>query len=109
MNTVTYPIHIAATPDKTWQALTDPEALKNNWGKIESRWTPGSPVTEVDGSGKLLWRGEVRRSERPRLLAFSFDVIGSGEPPTEVKFEITPPASPVAPGSEVVRLTVTQE
>jgi uncharacterized protein YndB with AHSA1/START domain len=105
---ITYTIHIAATPEKLWEALTSLKALKKNWGKIESQWTVGSQVTEVDGFGKLLWKGEVLRSEPPRLLSFTFDVIGSGEPPTEVTFELGPPASEVAPNAPVVRLTVTQ-
>jgi len=48
---ITYAIYIAATPEKLWKALTSPEALKKNWGRIESPWTVGStvtpPVTEV--------------------------------------------------------------
>jgi uncharacterized protein YndB with AHSA1/START domain len=65
-------------------------------------------VTEVDDSGKVLWKGEVRRSEPPRVLAYSFDVTGSGEPPTEVTFELGPPVSPIAAGAEVVQLRMTQ-
>ncbi|MGH9454415.1 MAG: SRPBCC domain-containing protein [Terriglobia bacterium] len=105
---ITYVIHIATTPEKLWDALTSPEALKKNWGKIESPWTVGSKVTEVGQSGRLLWEGEVVHSEPPRLVSFTFDVTGSGEPPTEVTFELSPPASEVAPNTPVVRLTVTQ-
>ncbi len=91
--TITYVIHIATTPEKLWEVLTSPEALKKYWGKIESPWTVGSKVTEVADSGKLLWKGEVLRSEPTRLLSFTFDVTGSSEPPTEVTFELSPPAS----------------
>jgi uncharacterized protein YndB with AHSA1/START domain len=105
---ITYVIHIAATSEKLWEALTSPEALKENWGKIESPWTVGSRVTEVSDSGKLLWEGKVLHSEPARLLSFTFDVIGSGEPPTEVRFELSPPASEVALNESIVRLTVTQ-
>jgi uncharacterized protein YndB with AHSA1/START domain len=65
-------------------------------------------VTEVDESGKVLWKGEVRRSEPPRVLAYSFDVTGSDEPPTEVTFEVRPPVSPIAAGAEVVQLQMMQ-
>jgi uncharacterized protein YndB with AHSA1/START domain len=105
---ITYVIHIATTPEKLWEALTSPEALMKNWGKIESQWRVASRVTEVSDSGKLLWEGEVLHSEPPRLLSFTFDVAGSGEPPTEVRFELSPPASEVAPNESIVRLTVTQ-
>jgi uncharacterized protein YndB with AHSA1/START domain len=105
---ITYVIHIATTPEKLWEALTSPAALKTNWGKIESQWTVGSKVAEVDDSGKLLWKGEVLHSEPPRLLSYTFDVTGSGEPPTEVTYELSPPDTEVAPNAPVVRLTVTQ-
>ena len=108
MDTITYVIHIGATPEQLWQTLTDPEALKANWGRIQSEWTIGSQVTEVDGAGKTLWSGEVLRSDPPRLLSYTFDVIGSQEPPTTVTFELTSPATEVAANAPVVMLTLTQ-
>jgi uncharacterized protein YndB with AHSA1/START domain len=104
---ITYAIHIATTFEKLWAALTSPEALKNNWGRIESEWTVGSTVTEVDDSGKLLWKGEVLRSEPPRLLSYTFNVSGSGEPPTAVTFALSPPVSEVAQNEQIVLLTIT--
>src|SRR5882724_7107136 len=105
---LSYVIYVAATPETLWEALTSPEALRENWGNIESRWSVGSKVTEVDDSGKVLWKGEVLQSERPRLLSFTFDVTGSSEPPTQVTFEPSPPDSPIGPNAQVVRLTVSQ-
>lgn len=103
-----YVIHIATTPEKLWQALTTSDALEKNWGRIASHRTIGSEVTEVDDHGELLWKGQVLNSDPPRLVSFTFDVIGSGEPPTAVTFEIDAPASPVTPNEQIVRLTVTQ-
>ena len=105
---LTYAIHVATTPQKLWEALTSPEVLETNWGRIESLWTEGSKVTEVDDSGNLLWQGNVRRCDPPRLLSYTFDVTGGGEPPTEVTFELGPPVSPIAPGAQVVQLRITQ-
>ncbi len=105
---ITYAIHIGTTLEKLWETLTSPEALKKNWGRIESPWTVGSTVTEVDDSGNVLWKGEVLHSESPRRLSYTFDVTGSGEPPTEVTFELGPPVTEVAPNAPVVRLTLTQ-
>jgi uncharacterized protein YndB with AHSA1/START domain len=105
---IKYVIHVATTSEKLWEALTDPESLKQNWGNIESQWRVGATVREVADSGKLLWSGEVLRSEPPLLLSYTFDVFGSGEPLTEVTFDLSPPVSEVAPGESVVRLTVTQ-
>lgn len=105
---ISYVIHIAATPRKLWETLTSSDALKKNWGVIESQWTEGAKVREVSDAGKLLWQGEVLRSEPPHLLSYTFDVIGSGEPPTNVTFELGAPVSKVAPSEPVVRLSLTQ-
>src|SRR5689334_2650099 len=93
IRTVNYVIHIAATPETVWNALTSAEALRKNWGRIESDWTNGSRVVEKDDAGKALWSGTIVRSDPPRLLSYTFDVTGSGEPPTEVTFELGPPVS----------------
>jgi uncharacterized protein YndB with AHSA1/START domain len=106
---ITHVIHIAASPEALWEALTNPEALKKNWGRIESQWTVGSTVTELGDAGKVLWKGEVLRSDQPHVLSYTFDVSGSGEPPTKVIFELTPPATEVSSKTPIVRLTVTQE
>ena len=98
--TINYVIYIATTPENLWDTLTNPEALKKNWGIIESQWTVGSPVTEVSEAGRVLWKGEVLQSEPPRLLSFTFQVIGDVEA-TQVKFELSPRES-------FVGLTVTQ-
>jgi uncharacterized protein YndB with AHSA1/START domain len=105
---ITYVVYIATTAQKLWEALTSPEVLRNNCGRIESEWTKGSRVTEVDDSGKVLWKGEVRRSEPPRVLSYTFDVTDSGEPPSEVTFELNPPVSPITQGAQVVQLRITQ-
>jgi uncharacterized protein YndB with AHSA1/START domain len=106
--TVNYTIHIAATPEALWKALTGAEALQKNWGRIESDWDKGSRVVELDDAGKVLWSGTVRRSDAPQVLSYTFDVTGSGEPPTEVTFELGPPVSPTAKGAAVVQLRLTQ-
>jgi uncharacterized protein YndB with AHSA1/START domain len=94
----TYVIHVATTPGKLWQALTGAIALKENWGNIQSQWTKGSRVTEVDESGKVLWKGEVLRSEPGRLLSYTMD----GDEATQVTVEFGPPLSEVAPRAAVV-------
>jgi uncharacterized protein YndB with AHSA1/START domain len=104
---ISYVIHIAATPEDLWGALTSPRSLELTWGKIRSAWTVGSEVTEVSKSGEVLWKGEVLRSDAPRLLSYTFDVTGSGEAASEVTFTMDAPASKVGPGAAVVRLTLT--
>lgn len=103
-----YVIHIAATPEKLWTVLTDEEALKACWGIIRSVWSAGAPVKEVSSTGTVLWQGQVRRSEPPHHLSFTFEVAGMDEDPADVSFDIEAPVSKVAPGSSIVRLKVVQ-
>ena len=42
-------------------------------------WAVWEQAPQVDDSGKLLWKGEVLHSDPPRLLSYTFDVIGGGE------------------------------
>jgi uncharacterized protein YndB with AHSA1/START domain len=88
--------------------LTDEEALKACWGIIHSRWSVGAPVEEVSSTGTVLWQGQVRRSEPPHHLSFTFDVAGIDENPTDVSFEIGAPVSKVAPSASIARLKVVQ-
>jgi uncharacterized protein YndB with AHSA1/START domain len=100
-------IHVATTREDLWEALTSPRALELNWGKIRSEWAVGAEVSGVSKTGEVLWKGEVLRSDPPRLLSYTFDVTGSGELAGEVTFSIDAPASKVATGATVVRLTLT--
>src|SRR5262249_18276266 len=105
---IRYVIHIAATPEARWEALTSPPAREADWGRIRLSWTVGADGTDVDAAGGQLWRGTVRRSESPRVPTYTFDVPQIGEPPTEVTFELDPPASQLAADARVVRLTLNQ-
>jgi len=65
---ISYDIHIGTTAEKLWEALTSPEALRRNWGRIESQWTQGSAVTEVDDSGRVLWKVMFNAASRRDCL-----------------------------------------
>ena len=55
------------------------------------------------------WNGAAGYSKEPsRFLSYTFDVIGSNEPPSRVTFEIEQPAN-ITTRSRAVRLTVTHE
>ncbi|GIF06400.1 ArsR/SmtB family transcription factor [Actinoplanes siamensis] len=47
----TYTTYIATTPEKLWQALTDPEFTSQYWGvEFDTDWTAGAPITwKLDG------------------------------------------------------------
>ncbi|HEY4279714.1 MAG TPA: metalloregulator ArsR/SmtB family transcription factor [Conexibacter sp.] len=47
----TYTTYIKTTPERLWQALTDPAFTKRYWGlEIHSGWQVGSPVMWMEGS-----------------------------------------------------------
>jgi hypothetical protein len=51
-------IHIGATAEKLWDALTNPKTLQESWGNIQSEWTQGSRVQEIDASGRFCGRAK---------------------------------------------------
>jgi uncharacterized protein YndB with AHSA1/START domain/DNA-binding transcriptional ArsR family regulator len=102
-----YVTYIEASPERVWEALTDPELTAQYWGHSNiSDWQVGSPWEHrrVDGSGIADVVGTVLESVPARRLVITFDAPGA-EPPgghTKVTFDIEP-------YHEIVRLTVIHE
>lgn len=88
--------YIAATPERVWQALTEPEFTRRFWNGrvVESDWRIGSRVTFRHDDGGIDSAGTVLAADRPRRLSL-LDANG-----TTSTFELT------AIG-DVVRLTLT--
>jgi uncharacterized protein YndB with AHSA1/START domain len=65
-----YVTYIRTTPEKLWQALTDPAFIRQYWCGIraESDWTPGSPWQLVIPDGRVADSGEVLEAEPGRRL-----------------------------------------
>ena len=102
-----YVTYIESSPERVWEALTDPGLTGQYWGHSNvSDWEPGSAWEHrrVDGSGIADVVGVVLESVPPRRLAMTFDAPGATPPdgPSRVTFEIEP-------YHEIVRLTVTHE
>jgi len=100
-----YVTYIAASPEKVWKALIDPDTTAKYWQHINvSDWKPGSKWEHrsADKQGALRLVGRVIESSPPRRLvitwAFPADE-GRQEKHSRVTFEIEPVAG-------VVRLTV---
>ena len=69
-STCLYVTYIRTTPEKLWEALTDPKFTRQYWFGMssESQWTPGSPWRLVARDGQVMDSGEVVESDPPRRL-----------------------------------------
>jgi uncharacterized protein YndB with AHSA1/START domain/DNA-binding transcriptional ArsR family regulator len=102
-----YVTYIESSPERVWEALTDPNLTARYWGHSNvSDWQAGSPWEHrrTDGSGIADVAGTVLESVPPRRLTMTFDSPGEAplEGPSKVTFDIEP-------YHEIVRLTVTHE
>lgn len=98
--TIVYISYINTTPEKLWDALTNPEFTKQYWGGriIQSDWKVGSTVKMGSSKGKLEIFGNVVESKPNELLSYTWH----SNPKSTVTFLIEPYGS-------VIRLTVTHK
>jgi uncharacterized protein YndB with AHSA1/START domain/DNA-binding transcriptional ArsR family regulator len=102
-----YVVYIQSTPERVWQALTDPELTAQYWGHSNvSDWQVGSgwEHQRVDGSGIADVIGTVIESSPPTRLVTTWAAPGRAGPggPSRVTFD-------VEPYGDIVRLTVTHD
>jgi uncharacterized protein YndB with AHSA1/START domain len=71
-----YVTYIAATPERVWQGLTDPDFTEQYWGgcRITSDWQVGSKIEHLGPNGQAGWVGEVLACDPPQLLSYTFDM-----------------------------------
>ena len=69
-STYLYVAYIRTTPEKLWQALTDPQFTRQYWFGMAStsEFRKGSPWKLVAGDGKVWDSGEIVESDPPRRL-----------------------------------------
>jgi uncharacterized protein YndB with AHSA1/START domain len=91
-----FEIYIKTTPERLWEAITDPEARrKYNFGVgVESEWTAGSEYrSSVPGAFEIA-AGENVEVDPPRRLVQTFQALWSeqvkGEGVSRVTWEIEP-------------------
>jgi uncharacterized protein YndB with AHSA1/START domain len=104
-----FEIYIKTTPERLWQAITDPEMrAKYNFGaRQESDFTPGSRYEMAHpGAGALLGEGENVEVEAPRRLVQTFTALWSDEVKAEGETRVTWEIEPVG---DSCRLTVTHD
>lgn len=102
-----YVTYIATTPEKLWQALTDPEMTPFYWFgfRVDVRGKAGGRMTAHDRSGKLVHDDPIIESDPPHRLVYAWKSLYDefkDERPSRVTFELEP-----KPGQ--VKLTVTHE
>ncbi len=92
-NEFVYTTYIKTTPDKVWEAITNPEFARQYWGGLQnvSDWKKGSKwrhVNAEDGSSWLI--GEVVESIRPKRLVLTWADPDDTADESRVTFEIKP-------------------
>lgn len=102
-----FEIYIKTTPERLWQAITDPEMRrKYNFGAIfTSDWTPGSRY-EATGWGTRIVEGENLEVDPPRRLVQSFRALWGEDVKSEGTSRVTWEIEPIA---DSCRLTVTHD
>jgi uncharacterized protein YndB with AHSA1/START domain/DNA-binding transcriptional ArsR family regulator len=100
-----FEIYIRTTPERLWQAITDPEIrAKYNFGAgVRSEWTVGSPLEmgSPDAS-MLLGGGEVLEVDPPRRLVHTMTALWSDEVKSEGATRVTWEIEPVGDSCRLV-------
>jgi uncharacterized protein YndB with AHSA1/START domain/DNA-binding transcriptional ArsR family regulator len=97
--TAVFEIFIRTTPERLWDAITDPAQRSRYSFGVESHsdWSPGSTYLSAAPDGPQIARGENLVVEPPRLLVQSFEGLWSDEVRsqgiTRVSWEIEPVGS----------------
>jgi uncharacterized protein YndB with AHSA1/START domain len=104
-----FEIYIKTTPERLWQAITDPEIRsKYNFGaRVTSDWTPGSHFEmSAPGAPGLLGEGENLEVDPPRRLVQSMVALWGEDVRSEGTSRVTWEIEPVG---DSCRLTVTHD
>jgi uncharacterized protein YndB with AHSA1/START domain len=104
-----FEIYIRTTPDKLWEAITDPTIrAKYNFGAgIESTWEPGSRYQMSHPSaGLVLGEGTIVEVDPPRKLVQTMTALWSDEVRAEGESRVTWEIEPV---QDSCRLTVVHD
>ena len=103
-----FEIYIKTTPERLWQAITDPEMRsKYNFGaRINSDFTPGSHYMQSTPDGRLLGEGTNLEVDPPRRLVQSLTALWGEDVKAEGTSRVTWEIEPVG---DSCHLTVTHD
>jgi uncharacterized protein YndB with AHSA1/START domain len=87
-----YQAFIRTTPDRLWEAITNPEQTKQYFYglKVVSDWKPGSSLKHLLPDGTAQIEGKVTEIEPKRKLVHTFATAGVSDAPSRVAWEIQP-------------------
>jgi uncharacterized protein YndB with AHSA1/START domain len=102
-----YEIYIRSTPERLWEAITDPEIRsKYNFGaRAESEWTRGARL-ELSAPSLLLAEGEILEVDPPHRLVHTMTALWSDDVKSEGESRVTWEIEPVG---DSCHLTVTHD
>jgi uncharacterized protein YndB with AHSA1/START domain len=101
-----YEVEIATTPERLWEAITNPADTEQYWHGAQSisDWKVGSRWVSQSAEGEVYLDGEILEIDPPRRLVHTFHVVHrpapAAEAPSRLEWQITPIG-------ERCRLTVT--
>jgi uncharacterized protein YndB with AHSA1/START domain len=103
-----YVTFIRTTPEKLWEALTDPKFIRQYWFDmtIESGWTKGSPWKMLRPDGTLSDSGEILEIDPPRRMVIHWQNQWKPELQAEGPSRCT---IELEPRDGAVKLTITHE
>ena len=86
-----FEIYIRTTPERLWEAITDPEIrAKYNFGAgVRCDWQPGSPLEMAHPAGGVLGDGEVLEIDPPRRLVHTMRALWGEEVKAEGTSRVT--------------------
>ena len=103
-----YEVYIRTTPEKLWQAITDPGFTRRYFygTAVESTWKPGSSIIHRREDGEVALEGKVLAIEPGKRLVTTFlsvhDPEARKDRPSRVTWEI-------APMGDVCKLTLVHD
>jgi uncharacterized protein YndB with AHSA1/START domain/DNA-binding transcriptional ArsR family regulator len=104
-----FEIFIKTTPEKLWEAITDPDLRAKYSFGVETRsdWTPGSSYKATAAGGEVdIAEGENVEVDPPRRLVQTFNALWSDDVKAEGASRVTWDIEPVG---DSCRLTVTHD
>lgn len=104
-------ISINANREKVWDALTDPDKIKEYFmgTEVKTDWKVGSPISfqgEYEGKN-YMDKGTIMRNEKPKVLQYDYWSSFSGLPDTPDNYSVVTYTLEDMNGS--TKVTATQE